>query len=243
MASSLEPTAIVTGAGSGVGQAVALTLAATGYRLHLVGRTAATLAATADQIGPRRAAQWYAVDLTDEARVRELGERLGQAAPSVDVLVHSAGVHGLGAVDTTPVEEVDRQHRTNVRAPYQLTQMLLPALRRARGQIIFVNSTAGLVARGGVSAYAASKHALKAIADSVRDEVNPDGVRVLSVYLGRTASPMQEQIHHAEGRPYRPERLVQPGDVAAMIVAAVQLPSTAEVTDISIRPLQKPMDS
>ena len=87
--------------------------------------------------------------------------------------------------------------------------------------------------------YDLTKHALKAIADSLRGEVNPDGVRVLSVYLGRTASEMQERIHQAEGRPYRPELLLQPQDVASVIVNALSLPRTAEVTDIHIRPMLK----
>ncbi len=88
--------------------------------------------------------------------------------------------------------------------------------------------------------YAATKHALRAMTDSLRDEVNPDGVRVLSVFLGRTASPMQAAIHQVEGRAYDPDRLVQPQDVAAMVISALSLPRTAEVTDISIRPMQKP---
>jgi len=64
-------------------------------------------------------------------------------------------------------------------------------------------------------------------------------VRVLSVYPGRTASAMQEEVHRIEGLPYRPERLLQPADVAASVVAALELPGTAEVTDLHIRPMHK----
>ena len=76
--------------------------------------------------------------------------------------------------------------------------------------------------------------------DSLRDEVNEDGVRVLSVFPGRTATPRQERIHAGEGREYRPERLLQPADVASVVVCALELPRTAEVTDISLRPFLKP---
>jgi NADP-dependent 3-hydroxy acid dehydrogenase YdfG len=76
------------------------------------------------------------------------------------------------------------------------------------------------------------------LADSLRSEVNPRGVRVLSVFPGRTASPMQAAVHADEGRSYQPERLLQPADVAASVVHALALPRTAEVTDIHIRPLQ-----
>jgi NADP-dependent 3-hydroxy acid dehydrogenase YdfG len=137
------------------------------------------------------------------------------------------------------LEDFDRQYRVNVRAPYLLTQLLLPRIISSRGQIVFVNSSAGLHARKGVGQYAATKHALRGIADSLREEVNEHGVRVLSVFLGRTASRMQANVYGREGRPYRPELLLQPDDVASVIVHALELPRTAEVTDIHLRPLLK----
>ena len=77
------------------------------------------------------------------------------------------------------ITDFELQYRTNVLAPYALTQALLPMLAAYRGQIVFVNSSAGLAAPENLSQYAATKHALKAIADSLRKEVNPDGIRVL----------------------------------------------------------------
>ena len=241
MGSSLgRRTAVVTGAGSGIGQGIALALAAEGARLCLVGRTAATLSGTAEAAGDRAETRCYVVDLTDDDGVLRLGEQLRLDVGPIDVLVHSAGVHAMGELETMPVAELDRQYRTNVRAPYLLTQAVLPQLRMTHGQIVFINSSVGVIARAGIGGYAATKHALKAIADSLRDEVNKDGLRVLSVYLGRTASPTQARIHAAEGKPYRPELLLQPSDVAAAILNALVLAPTAEVTDISIRPMQKP---
>jgi NADP-dependent 3-hydroxy acid dehydrogenase YdfG len=86
--------------------------------------------------------------------------------------------------------------------------------------------------------YAASKHALRALADGLRDEVNKKGVRVITVFPGRTATPMQEAVHRYEGRPYDAERFLQPEDVAAAAVNALALPRTAEVTDLHIRPMR-----
>ena len=77
------------------------------------------------------------------------------------------------------------------------------------------------------------------MADALRAELNPDGVRVLSVFPGRTASRMQEAVHRGEGRPYRPEALLQPADVAEAVLAALRLPPTAETTDLHIRPALK----
>ncbi len=118
----------------------------------------------------------------------------------------------------TPIADLDRQYQVNFRAPYLLTRGLLPALTRAKGQIVFLNSSVFLNARGGATGYAASKYALKAFADALRAEVNPDGLRVLSVFPGRTASRMQAEVHAAEGARYDPSRLLQPEDVAAAVL-------------------------
>jgi NADP-dependent 3-hydroxy acid dehydrogenase YdfG len=134
---------------------------------------------------------------------------------------------------------LDKQYKTNVRAPYALTQALLPMLKAFQGQVVFINSSSALNAKPMTAQYDSTKHALKALADSLRGEINRHGVRVLSVYLGRTASEMQEGIYRMEGRPYRPELLLQPDDVASVVVNALGLPRTAEVTDISIRPMIK----
>ena len=112
-------------------------------------------------------------------------------------------------------------------------------LQRQRGQVVFVNSSSGVTAKPSSAQYDATKHALKAIADSLRCEVNPLGIRILSVYLGKTATDMQERIHDFHGKPYRPELLLQPCDVASVVMNALSLPPTAEVTDIHIRPMIK----
>jgi NADP-dependent 3-hydroxy acid dehydrogenase YdfG len=104
---------------------------------------------------------------------------------------------------------------------------------------VFINSSAGLNASANVGQYAATKHALKAVADSLRHEVNAEGLRVLSIYPGRTASPLQEAVFKMEEREYRSEMLIQPEDLAAVIINALALPRSAEVTDINVRPLTK----
>ncbi|MFE3904657.1 SDR family NAD(P)-dependent oxidoreductase, partial [Streptomyces sp. NPDC059153] len=86
------------------------------------------------------------------------------------------------------------------------------------------------------SAYAASKHGLKALADSLRQEEHANGVRVTSVYPGRTASPMQAKVHQQEGKEYDPSRWIDPESVATTILMAVDLPRDAEVNDLTVRP-------
>ena len=117
-----------------------------------------------------------------------------------------------------------------------MTRELLPLLRASRGQVVFVNSSAVFTRPSHCGAYIATKAALHGLADALRSEVNEAGVRVLSVFPGRTATPMQEDLHRAEGTPYRPERLLQADDVATAVMGALAMPRSAEVTDIRIRP-------
>jgi NAD(P)-dependent dehydrogenase (short-subunit alcohol dehydrogenase family) len=227
--------ALVTGASGGVGRAVALALAHAGASVVVTGRDERRLAETArsgEGLVP------FPADLSSDEAASELARFV--ATPGLDILVHGAGVIVPGIVETTTPAEVDDQIAVNLRAPVLLTRALLPALRARRGHVVFINSTAARRPSGGAAVYAATKAALRAFADALRDEVNASGVRVTSVLLGRTATPMQEALHAAEGRPYRPERLIQPGDVAHVVLAVVTTPPTAEVTEVAVRPAVKP---
>ncbi|MGE0822164.1 MAG: SDR family oxidoreductase [Candidatus Binatia bacterium] len=232
--------AVITGAGSGIGQAVARALAQQGATLCLIGRNLDRLKATAENLPAGvQAARCYHADVSCDQDIHALGAWLRKEFKQIDILVHSAGVISLGRSDAASVIDFDQQYRVNVRAPYLLTQAMLPLLYACRGQIVFMNSSAGLGAKANQAQYAATKHALTAVADSLREEVNPAGIRVLSVYIGRTATPMQVAVHEAEGKPYHPHRLLRPEDIATVVVNALSLARTAEVTEIRIRPLQK----
>lgn len=233
--------AVITGASSGIGQAIALALAGQGATLCLVGRSLEKLETVA---GRARASasqvRCYPVDLMIDHDIQRLAGCLMRDFGKLDILIHSAGFLSLGPLEKASLEDLDRHYRINLRAPYALTQALLPMLRPAQGQIVFINSSVAMMnGRAAQSQYAATKHGLKAMADSLREEVNADGIRVLSVYPGRTATPMQARVHELEGGVYRPERLMQSGDIAHTVVNALALPPSAEVTDIRIRPLMK----
>ena len=231
--------AVVTGASSGIGKAIARGLAADGARLVLVSRDEGRLREAAEDWPDGTAPALVAADLLQEADVAAVARTVIDRFDAVDVLVHSAGTIALGPFATLSLSSLDEQYRLNVRAPFQLTQALLPRLVSARGQVVFVNSSAGLVARAGVSQYGATKHAAKALADSLREEVHRDGVRVISVFPGRTATPMQAQVRDMEGRPYDPQACLRAEDVASVVLNALTLPESAEVKDISIRPMKE----
>jgi NADP-dependent 3-hydroxy acid dehydrogenase YdfG len=234
-----DHTCVVTGASSGIGRAIAVGLASAGATVCAVARRKHELKATADRANGSGGFALYEADLVVDEQVTRLARALLARDGGVDVLVHSAGTISLGDLETASVRDLDRQYAANVRAPYLLTQALLPALRANGGQIVFINSTVGLTARANVSQFAATQHALKAIADSLREEINPHGVRVVSVYTGRTATPRQAKIHSIEGKPYAPERLMQPEDVAEVVLNALTMPRTTELTDVKVRPMVK----
>jgi short-subunit dehydrogenase len=241
MGTFVDQVAVITGASSGVGKSIALALAKEGMNMCLVGRNKETLDRVAEEARTTTSHVLSCrADLTQDKDIQALKAFIQDNFQRVDVLVHSAGVIAQGPVVVAPVEDFDWQYQTNVRGPYLLTQVLLPWLKVTQGQVIFINSSIGLTAKGHLGPYAATKHALKAIADSLREEVNGDGLRVLSVFLGRTATPMQAAVHELEGRAYHPERLLQPEDVASVVLNALFLPRTAEVTDIHVRPFLKP---
>jgi NADP-dependent 3-hydroxy acid dehydrogenase YdfG len=233
--------AVVAGASGGIGAAIAHALAQRGVRLCLVGRDTEKLRVVADRA--RQLSSHVSIHETDlgiDGEVHRLVADLGTEYGGVDILIHAAGVISVGEIGQTSIEALDNQYRINVRAAYLLTQMLLPMLKDRRGQVVFINSSTGLVSKAGAGQYAATKHALKAFADSLRAEVNADGVRVISVYPGQTASPMQAALYEAAGKPYIPERLLRPADVAEVVLFALSMPGSAEITDIAVRPMMGP---
>jgi NAD(P)-dependent dehydrogenase (short-subunit alcohol dehydrogenase family) len=233
--------AVVTGASSGIGQSIALMLAEEGANVALVARRLGLLRKIAAKCTESESkAVCYPVDLLNEKQIRALKKKVISDFGGVDILVHSAGVIVLCEVVRALPRDFDRQYYCNVRAPFVLTQVFLPSVVARKGQIVFINSTAGLQGSGGISQYAATKHALKGFADSLRQEINSEGVRVLSVYLGRTATPMQLKVHRLEGKDYHPEPLIQPNQVARIVVDALAMGREAEVTDLYLRPMQKP---
>jgi short-subunit dehydrogenase len=234
--------AVVTGASRGIGGAIAVALAASGARLCLVGRDEDALLKVARSAHGAQGEQHrcYAADLADDADVERVAAALQRDLRAVDVLVHAAGMLHRAAFEDAAAEQFDAQYRTNVRAPFVITQRLLPLLKSAQGQVVFVNSSAGLAAHASVGQYAATKHALKAVADGLREEVNPAGVRVLSLFVGRTATRMQAELHAIEGKAYDPATLIQPEDIATLTLQLLAMPRNVEVTDITLRPMRKP---
>ncbi|WP_101845248.1 SDR family oxidoreductase [Zhihengliuella sp. ISTPL4] len=225
-------THLLTGAGSGIGAVLARRLVERGDNVVVLARDAGRARQIAEELPGVSA---LVGDLAQPGRLSWALSK--QSLPDrIDSLVHAAGVVDLGTVGELTPALWEQQLAVNLVAPAELTRLLLPVLRVSRGHVVFVNSGAGLRASPGWSAYAASKHGLKALADALRQEEGEHGLRVTSVYPGRTATPMQERVHRQEGQEYDATRFITPEAVATTIITAIDLPRDAHLTDLTVRP-------
>ena len=219
------PTALITGASGGIGSAIADALSPT-YTLLLAGRPSARLDAVAERLG----ATTWPLDLTDQDGMEAAAEVLSE----LDVLVHNAGVAYPGRVAESIPEQWRASFEVNVTGPVGLTLALLPALRAARGQVVFINSGAGLTVSPGLASYSASKFALRAFADSLR--ADEPRLRVTSIHPGRVDTEMQQDLVAYEGGDYDPARFLTPATVAAVVAQVVATPPDAHTHQVVIRP-------
>jgi NADP-dependent 3-hydroxy acid dehydrogenase YdfG len=219
------PTALITGAGGGIGSAIATALAPT-HTLLLAGRPSDRLDAVAERLG----ATTFPLDLTDTEEI----EASCEIVDELDVLVHNAGVSIPGRVAQSSIEEWRATFDVNVFGAVALTLTLLPALRSARGQVVFVNSGTGRTASPNMASYSASKFALRAFADSLR-EGEPQ-LRVTSIFPGRTDSAMQRELVAFEGGEYEPDNFLRPETVAAAVADAVATPRDGHLHEVVLRP-------
>jgi NAD(P)-dependent dehydrogenase (short-subunit alcohol dehydrogenase family) len=152
----------------------------------------------------------------------------------LDGVVHCAGIVRPGSLAGSTPADFAEQFAVNVTAVAELTRLLLPALRAAAGAVVFVNSGSGLNARSPLTSYGASKFALRAYADGLREE--EPTLRVSTLYPGRTATGMQRSVRAAESGEYQESAYLQPATVAQVIQTILALPADGVITDLTLRP-------
>ena len=229
--------ALVTGAGRGIGKAIALLLAESGCRLILAARTAAQLAGVRDEIQQGGgAATMIAADLTRAEDIETLVAESGRAYGSVDFLINNAGWGKRASVVRAEVADLDRTFYVNLRAPMLLAKYLLPAmLEKGEGAVINIGSVSGKSGEADGAAYSASKFGLIGFTQSLYEEVREHGIKVAVILPGFVDTPMIPPVKHLDR-----SKMIQPDDIAQAVLYVLNAAATACPVEITIRPQRTP---
>ena len=229
---------VVTGASTGIGQATARLLATRGWRVVAVARRRERLEALATEIG----CEYWAADLTDEAQVEELAAHVLDRG-HVDALVNNAG----GAIGVDPVAEADptawsAMFERNVLTALQCTRVFLPTMRARGGDVVFLTSTAAHDTYPGGGGYVAAKHAERIIANTLRQELVGEPVRIIEIAPGmvRTEEFSLNRLGSQEAADRVYEGVAAPlvaEDVAEAIVWTLERPSHVNIDSMIVRPV------
>src|ERR671913_8670 len=177
---SVSKAVLITGCSSGIGWATAERLADVGWRVYATARDVAKIAALA-----QRGCELLSLDVTDEDSMRTAVDEVERREGAVGVLVNNAGYSQSGAVEAVPMEKVRRQFETNVFGLARMCQLVLPGIRRqGYGRIVNVSSMGGKLTFPGAGYYHATKHAVEAISDALRFEVQGFGIKVSVIEPG-----------------------------------------------------------
>lgn len=235
----MSQVAVVTGSGSGVGRAIAVQLAALGWKVALVGRRADALAETIDSIeAGRERMRAFPCDVGNSAAVAQMAKDVLAAFGTVDVLVNSAGTNlaKRSLADLTP-EAFDDVVKINLNGIFYCVHAFLPIMRAKKsGTIVNINSDAGLKSNPvSGAAYVASKFGLTGLTDTINVEERKNGIRATNIFPGEINTPLLERrpvIPPPEAR----QKMLQPEDVAACALLAITLPPRAIVEHLLVKP-------
>ncbi len=237
MQSLTGSVSIITGAGRGIGKAIALLLGLSGSRVVLAARNESQLRDVGEEIrGSGGEALEIPTDLTKDDEVRRLAEETLKNWGTVDYLINNAGWGRKGPLLKSRLEEWDRTFDVNVRAPMLLTQFVLPTLiAKKQGAIINIASISGKIGQANSAAYCASKFALLGFSESLFEEVREYGIKVAAILPGFVDTPLIPPT-----RALNREKMISPEEIAqAVLFVLTSGPSCCPV-EITIRPQRSP---
>jgi 3-oxoacyl-[acyl-carrier protein] reductase len=232
---SSPKTALITGGTEGIGRATAFALGRAGYKVGICSRTEAKVRKTLEDLKKEGIeGAGAAGDVGHGEQAEQVAESLIGQLGEIGVLVNNAGVLIAKPFDELSLDDWDTTMNTNVRSLYLMTRAVLPAMRRRReGAIVNVASLAGRNGFAGGTAYTASKHAVLGFSRSLMLETRKDNIRVIAICPGSVATSMMQDQPMLKSDP---SKILQPEDVASMILHAIQLPSRALVSELDVRP-------
>ncbi len=235
----MQKTAVITGAGTGVGRAVAVALAKEGWRIAIIGRTEANLQETARLTGlPEEACLVVATSVGDAAAVDAMAQRVLETFGEVHLLVNSAGTNTpKRQLHEVSMEDYERIVDTNLNGTYYTVQAFLPAMReRQEGTIVNIVSDAAIwgVPLAG-TAYTVSKFGQRGLTQAINAEEGGNGIRACAILPGEIATPLLE-LRPTAPPPEAFDSMLQAEDVADCVMLAVNLPKRAVVQELLVRP-------
>ena len=223
--------AIITGAGQGIGRGIALTFASQNIHTILVGRTETKLRDVAREIeGLNGTFTVKALDITHQDAVADFASEF--ATERIDILVNCAGDWLIETLDETGEDKLTHIIDINLKAPYRLSRLLLPGLRKSpNGSIINIGSMAAVGSYGGITAYTAAKTGLRGLTGSLADELNDELIRVVMVSPGPANTPMR----HAATPDMDTNMLLEPDVIASLVSFIVNLPQGVTLDDVTMK--------
>ena len=220
--------ALITGAGTGIGAAIANSLSQSGAKIVLSGRTLERLESASKELLTESIC--LTCDVQDEAQIQNLIAKTIEHFGKLDILVNNAGTFGPTPFDEIKTSDLDQMLSTNLRAPFLLTQAAWPHLKASKGQIVNVSSVAGTRGFIGSSAYCASKFGLNGLTEVLALEGKQHGIRVFAVCPGAVATPLWERLEGQETL----NRMMKPETVADLVLWMLTSPREVELEKVVI---------
>ncbi len=222
--------AVVTGASKGIGREIARMLAGKGFGIIALARSQRRLRLLSEEIREQGGkAHYLAMDLSKPEEITGSQAFFASFSGKIELLIHNAGIVQTGKITEMDPAGWQQVLDVNLRAPFLLTQLVTPLLA-PRSQIIFINSVAGIQTFPEWGAYSASKFGLKALADTLRAELEPEGIRVTSIFPSSVNTSMQDDVPYDWDR----SRMLQPAEVARAVCYCADQPPHTRINELHL---------
>jgi len=228
----MSEIAVITGASSGVGKLLAIQLSDAGYKVVLAARSEDKLNATAEEIRSKGGDSLVvSTDVSQPEQINNLKDRTLEYG-DVSVVINNAGLGKFSKVEDVAIEDWDRQLDVNLRASFLVSQAFIPGMKqRLNGTLVFMNSVAGKKGYPYSAAYVASKYGMRGLADSLREELREDNIKVISIHPGAVDTPFWD----GTGVNFPREEMLNTHTLAQSIVHAIQSPGNFAVEELVVR--------
>ena len=228
----MSETAIITGASTGIGKSLALQLSDVGYRLILAARSEDKLGEIAEVIQQRGGKSLVVpTDVSQPEQINFLKEKTLKFG-DVSVVINNAGIGKFSKIENITLEDWNQQMNVNLRASFLVSQAFIPGMKqKKKGALVFINSVAGKKGYANSAAYVSSKYGMKGLAESLREELREDNIKVISIHPGAVDTPFWDEV----GLDFSRKEMLDTTTLAQSIVHAIEYPGNFTVEEMVLR--------